>query len=91
MQRVLSDRLAVFFTAVASLAVLWFGSGLAQQLAVADGQRGLALAGTLGAQQPADYLQVLSHTVAPLLAPAGMIVEHVNYEFGTLPSRFKMA
>ena len=91
MERALGDRLAVLLVALASLAALWFGSGLVQAAALSQATRPLALTGSLRRENVGDYVRVFEYTVAPLREPAAMVVEYVAFRVGTLPSRWSMA
>ena len=83
MERAIGDRLAVLLVAVASLAVLWFGSGLAQAVALSHATRPLELTGSLGSESVGDYVRVFDYAVAPLREPAATVVEYVVYRWGT--------
>jgi hypothetical protein len=77
------DQLAIALTALLSMAVLWFGSAGAQQLAthgiVGATRTHTAMGSLSGASERADYGMTFDYVVAPMSADFGASMKTIRF------------
>ena len=80
----LRDALAVLATAVLSLGVLWFGSGVASSLATSavtgSPQTHAALASRAQETRPASYGELFTYVIAPVRTDAASSIRSIRIE-----------